>query len=265
MVLSMNILPPFLQVLGRKNRIIRKEVLWALSNVAAGTPEHVQALIDNGIINHAYSVISKGEFEVQKEAGWLVSNAAVCATAEQVQVMAEKHHLLDSLANVLKLPDTSLLKMALSSLDTVLSVGDSLGDPNPYALHLQNANIETTLTRLQEHKNTKVYEGAYNIQRDYFEVEGDTMDEEDTDDIEGNEVTPTSSQTSLNFGPPSGTVPQFSFGSTVQTGIPQFSFGAAPQQNTGMPRFSFSNPQTNVGTTQPQFMSNPQGNSFFKM
>jgi len=262
MVLQMNILPPFLQVLGRKNRIIRKEVLWALSNVAAGTPEHVQALIDNGIINHAYSVITKGEFEVQKEAGWLVSNAAVCATPEQVQVMADKHHLLDSLAYVLRLPDTSLLKMALSSLDSVLQVGSNFGDPNPYAEYLQSLNIEDTLEKLQNHKNTKVYEGACNIIRDFFEVEGDTMDEEDFDDVDDSQVTPTTSQSALNFGPPQGAntgAPQFSFGASV----PQFSFGAAAPQ-TNAPQFSFNNPQTNVNSSQPQFVTS-QGGSFFKM
>jgi len=217
MVLQMNILPPFLSVLTRKNRVIRKEVLWALSNVAAGTPQHVQALIDAGIISTAYNVIQKGEFDLQKEAGWLVSNASVCATPEQVQVMVSQHKLLESLALVLNLPETSLLKMALSSLETVLSIGGTLGDPNPYALHMESLKLDETLLKLQNHKNQKIYEAAYNISKDFFDVEddeGDTMDDELVDDGAG-ETAPQSNPAALNFGPPQGT-PQFSFSNQGQ-------------------------------------------------
>jgi len=215
MVLQMNILPPFLGVLKRKNRIIRKEVLWAMSNVAAGTSQHVQALMNAGVIDTANAVIQGAEFDLQKEAGWLVSNAAVCATPEQVHTMVEKHMLLESLAAVLKLSDTPLLKMALSSVETVLQVGNQLGDPNPYALKLESLQITEILTKLQQHKSPKVYDAAFNIARDFFDMEDeeegcDSMDDERAS-IDSSSSAPQSNPAALNFGPSTG-APQFAFG-----------------------------------------------------
>jgi len=228
LVLEMNILPPFLGVLKRKNRVIRKEVLWALSNVAAGTPKHVQALIDNGVIDTAYNVIKSGEFDLQKEAGWLISNAAVCATPEQVHAMVESHSLLESLAEILKITDTPLLKMALSSIDSVLQNGRELGDPNPYAERMDGLNITDSLTKLQDHKNQKVYDSAFEIMKTYFEEdEADSMDEDSVDATGAPQNTPAA----LNFGP----------NTTAAPGAPQFSFN---QNST----FSFTNPP-NPGQT----------------
>jgi len=213
LVLKMNILPPFLGVLKRKNRVIRKEVLWALSNVAAGTSQHVQALIDAGVIDTAYTVIKESEFDLQKEAGWLVSNAAVCATPEQVHVMVMSHYLLESLSLVLNMTDTSLLKMALSSLESVLQTGNALGDTNPYVVKLDSLGIVDTLTKLQQHKNPKIYDSAFNIARDYFEMEedeeGDSMDDNQTVDNES--AAPQDNPAALNFGPPTT---QFTFGAS---------------------------------------------------
>jgi len=229
LVLQMNILPPFLAVLKRKNRIIRKEVLWALSNVAAGTSHHVQALMDAGVIDTANSVILGSEFDLQKEAGWLVSNAAVCATPEQVQDMVEKHKLLESLAAVLKYPDIPLLKMALSSLESVLQHGNELGDVNPYAEALEALDVVDRLVTLQHSKNDKIYDLSSSIVRDYFgmddeEGEGESMDDEHAS-VDGTSSAPQNNPNALNFGP-STAAPQFTFGGST------FSFGA-PSQGQG--------------------------------
>jgi len=209
LVLQMNILPPFLGVLKRKNRIIRKEVLWALSNVAAGTSQHVQALIDAGVIDTAYSVIKDSEYDLQKEAGWLVSNAAVCATPEQVHDMVTNHFLLESLALVLQMTDVSLLKMALSSLETVLQTGSAMGDPNPYVVKLDSMNIADTLDKLQQHKNSKIYESAFGIAKDFFEMEEDEVDStmDDMGSLDNETSAPQDNPAALNFGPT-----QFTFG-----------------------------------------------------
>jgi len=125
--------------------------------------------------------------------------------------MVANHKLLESLAAVLTLPETSLLKMALSSLETVLSVGSTLGDPNPYAQILEGLHIDETLDKLQNHKVSKIYEAAYNIVRDFFEEEeeeGDMGDEMDGIDGTG---APQNAPAALNFGPAPGTTPTFSF------------------------------------------------------
>ena len=226
LVLQMNILPPFLQVLTRKNRVIRKEVLWALSNVAAGTAQHVQALIDASVIITANQVIETAEFELQKEAGWLIANASVCATPEQVRLMVDSHKLLESLAAILKLPDTALLKMALSSLEAVLNVGETCSesstDQNPYVVKLEELNVDETLNKLQMHKSKKIYEASYDILRDYFE----TDDQPDgMDDTLGDDASATGA-TGGAAAPAPGTNPALNFGPAPQTGsaMPQFSF-----------------------------------------
>ena len=199
LVLQMNIIAPFVALLDRKNRVIRKEVLWGLSNIAAGTPEQVGALINANILVLANNVIQNSEFDLQKEAGWLVSNAAVCGTPEQVRVMVEKQALVQSLASTLRLPDSRLCRMALSAIETVLGIGAQLGDPNPYVVLMQECRIDDTLYELQNHRSSKIFDKASEIVNDFFDtVEGDEL----PDDQPGGQPLAPQQPVQFSFGAP---------------------------------------------------------------
>jgi len=124
--------------------------------------------------------------------------------------MVKDHHLLESLALTLTIPESSLLKMALSSVETVLSIGSTLADPNPYAQRLEALHILETLEDLQTHKSQKIYEAAYNILREFFDEDDEEGDDDEVDSM-GDEGGDGHGPAALGLGPSSGSESQFSF------------------------------------------------------
>ena len=54
---------------------LRKEVCWALSNITAGTPAQLDEVMRTGLLELIVARLDKDEFDVQKEAAWVLANA----------------------------------------------------------------------------------------------------------------------------------------------------------------------------------------------
>lgn len=74
-VLDHGALPILRSLLNCKTKSIRKESCWALSNIAAGRRDHVEALIAANTIPRLLRILKEDEFDVRKEALWTITNA----------------------------------------------------------------------------------------------------------------------------------------------------------------------------------------------
>ena len=48
----------------------RKEACWAISNITAGTPGQIQAIIDAGVVPKLVEMLHGSDFDIQKEVAW---------------------------------------------------------------------------------------------------------------------------------------------------------------------------------------------------
>jgi hypothetical protein len=66
---------------------IQKEACWTLSNIAAGTADQIQCVLDSGSIPPLVNLASAAQTdpEVKSEACWVVLNATSCGSDEQVR------------------------------------------------------------------------------------------------------------------------------------------------------------------------------------
>ena len=116
---------PFLkQLVTHNNREIQKEACWTLSNIAAGTVDQIQAVIDSGAITPLVKLVSnnKTDQEVRSEACWVVLNATSCGSDSQIEVLVKEGCV--SVLGVL-LSEPSMVMMALEGLERVLQVEES--------------------------------------------------------------------------------------------------------------------------------------------
>ena len=64
--------------------IIRKEAMWTLSNVTAGSSDQIQAVIDTGAFPKIVHMLRTAEPDIQKEAKRVMDNVTSVGTTEQI-------------------------------------------------------------------------------------------------------------------------------------------------------------------------------------
>lgn len=120
-ILECDAVPRLKQLITHSNREIQKEACWTLSNIAAGTVDQIQAVIDSGAIPPLVRLVSDSstDQEVRSEACWVVLNATSCGSDLQIEVLVDEGCV--SVLGVL-LGEPSMVMMALEGLERVLQV-----------------------------------------------------------------------------------------------------------------------------------------------
>ena len=87
--------------------------------------------------------------------------------------------MIAPLCDLLSIPDTKVVEVALTGLGNILKLGhqDSglNGTPNPYALKVEECGGLDKIEFLQGHQNEKIYKKTFQIIETYF-----SQEEEDT-------------------------------------------------------------------------------------
>merc|ERR1712232_700159 len=123
-ILECGAVPRLKELVMHSNREIQKEACWTLSNIAAGTVDQIQAVIDSGAIAPLVKLASEPntDQEVRSEACWVVLNATSCGSDSQIEVLVDEGCV--SVLGVL-LSEASMVMMALEGLERVLQVEET--------------------------------------------------------------------------------------------------------------------------------------------
>ena len=110
-------------LVGHSNREIQKEACWTLSNIAAGTVEQIEEVLNSGVIPTLIKLTTSGKSdpEVKIEASWVLLNATSCGSSDQIQFLANAG-CVGVLCTLLT--DAAMALMALEGLEKILLVGE---------------------------------------------------------------------------------------------------------------------------------------------
>ena len=96
-----------------------KEACWMLSNVLAGTESQIQAVINSGVLPRVLEVLRHGDFKVQSEAAWAVSNLYHSGNKQQGYYLAEVG-VLDAIVPLMNVRHVEFTVNLLSTLQGAL-------------------------------------------------------------------------------------------------------------------------------------------------
>ena len=156
----------------------RKKGCWAISNIAAGSREQIQMVIDAGVIPLVVAMIISNNEEVEeikKEAVYVLSNIFSCGSDDQIMYLVKQDAIsgfLSSLDNNDSEEVVACLACCLEGLERVLKIGQDsnrFGEENPFVAKVEENDDFYKLEDLQIHKNTKICEKAQAIMEKYFE------------------------------------------------------------------------------------------------
>jgi importin subunit alpha-1 len=116
---------PFLQkFLYHKIPNIRKEALWALSNITAGTLTHVKAALNSGVVMNAVALTKDSDREVTREALLVVTNVIANSDEETLMYMRELKFIECFIWILKNYKDPELVLIVLKSILDFLRKGD---------------------------------------------------------------------------------------------------------------------------------------------
>ena len=175
-ILYCGAVPKLKELVTHANREIQKEACWTLSNIAAGTVDQIQAVIDSGAIKPLVKLVSDTttDQEVQSEACWVVLNATSCGSDSQIEILVDEGCV--SVLGVL-LGEASMVMMALEGLERVLQVEEArenarieMGDADKPGHSRNPALVSASLIEkaLDKHQNNAVTKRATRIWKQHF-------------------------------------------------------------------------------------------------
>jgi importin subunit alpha-1 len=188
-VLDAGVLKMAFKLFKSSKRSIRKETFWLLSNVAAGTPQQINAIVrSQAHLQHAVLSMQNAEFEIRKEAMWVVNNIITGGTDEHV-ILVCTMGAIASLSSMLTVNDPKVLEVVLDALEKIFLVGEKR--EKNYTTLFDEADGIDRLEALQEHENEEVYEKAINLLELFFGA---------SDENENENLAPQSDGNTFSFG-----------------------------------------------------------------
>jgi importin subunit alpha-1 len=185
-VISSGALPALLSLLSSPKDGIRKEACWTISNITAGSPMQIQAVIDasvprvrplcylltflSNIVPPLINILQNADFKTKKEAFWAISNATSGGLQEPNQIRyLVSQGCIKPMCDLLQSMDNKIIQVALDGLENILKVGEidkeaaGPGAVNTYAQYIEEAGGMVSIHNLQHHENLEIYKKCFYI------------------------------------------------------------------------------------------------------
>ena len=195
-----------------------------LSNIAAGNQDQLKQLMNTPdlVTKVLVQLSSSAEWDVRREAAWVVSNIATSGSKENVMKLVE-YGAIQPICELLDVGEVKMVLLAIESIQAILNAG--LDNEKIVQLIDEAEGIEK-LETLQQHENTEIYEKVVKIIEKYFNGE---------DAPESENIKPSFDSQSYSFGFP------------AVTGKAATDFGAGFMQQPAMTnQFNFNPPSFNT-------------------
>ncbi len=153
-----------------KNSQIRKESLWAISNII-GNDSQINKIFAVNIIPNIFYSVKDPDYEVMTEAIWVIGNLINTSNLENCVKLIDAN-VLDPIIYLLSnYMDSYTLILTLNTIDKLFEHGKytrHVHEYNPFVkLFVEKGGLES-IERLQAHKSEKIYALVSNLIDNYF-------------------------------------------------------------------------------------------------
>lgn len=153
------------------------DVMWCLSNIAAGSPEQAGALLKHPIMHDVHEILTYSDTKARKEVSYIYKNLSLRCSPAKLLDLASQGILL-RLERALRTPCASTINVS-STQNLLLLIDKLLGaaaektslcrSNNFIADMMEETGVVRTIEALQRHNNTTIYALSSEILTKYFE------------------------------------------------------------------------------------------------
>jgi len=169
-IISCGILPCFTKLFEHPKSGMRKEVMWALSNITAGRLQ-IQAVIDAEIFPKLFSMLSPRNGEavnVKDEIYYVCKNALQGGNGFQIQYLMDQG-VIQQLCDALDVNST-VLTVLLDGLKALLSYGEQSNTLKEITETIEKSVGVENIKSLQYHTSEDIQQRALNLLETYWEM-----------------------------------------------------------------------------------------------
>ncbi|XP_050530309.1 importin subunit alpha-3-like [Daktulosphaira vitifoliae] len=142
-----------------------KEAIWFLSNVMAGTPQQIQAVIDSDLLPTIITCLQIRTYDTRKEAVWCVLHLTINGTVEQ-KLAAIQAGAVEPLCELLTCDDGELVHMVLVGLLNVIMT--VMPEKEELCSEIENCKGLATIKKLRNNSNPEISRLANEIMKNVF-------------------------------------------------------------------------------------------------
>ena len=160
-----------------QKKSVRKEALWAISNVSADSHATLQSVIDCGLMGLICDIVRDGrsDSELRKEAIWTLCNAATVGNRDQIYtlVLKDRYKMAEVMCDFLETcRDPKTTRTVVDAIYAILCKGEDEEDTdNPFTGIIEECGGLAIIEDLQEDESPEVYEGAIRVLERFFDCE----------------------------------------------------------------------------------------------
>ncbi|XP_059654401.1 importin subunit alpha-1b-like [Cornus florida] len=173
-IINHQVLPRLLNLLtSNYKKSIKKKACWAISNIAAGNKEHIQAVIEANIIGPLVHLLQYAEFDLKLEAARAILNASFGCTHKQRKYLVSQG-CIKQLCDLLACPDPRIGTVCLEGPENILKAGedeknlDRTGGVNLSVQMINDvAEVVENIKNLRSRDKWEIYEKASKILETY--------------------------------------------------------------------------------------------------
>jgi hypothetical protein len=156
----------------------KKEVAWALANLAAGSYHQVEAILESSLLECVLDLLNDMDIQVRREALWIFSNITSNTVIDQCEKLVRLGILEKLVKELEKTTQERLLILCLQILSNTFHAGSYLTNLNGHT-ELQNPFVKKfeclggtgILEKLQNHSSFEVFTYATSVLTKYFKTE----------------------------------------------------------------------------------------------
>lgn len=164
----------FPKLLGHPNIIIRKEICWMISNIAAGTLIQLESLVEKDYLKIMTKILKEEESSIKYEAVWAICNFTLVEKRHLIEKIFQDN-IVDTVSSILKINQAKYIAVGLEAMCNLLKFGKTLfinqDGSNPVAIKIEQLGMFDYLEKLQFHESEVVYEKAISMIETYIDYD----------------------------------------------------------------------------------------------
>ena len=168
-MIDAGVIPALSKLLEMDRKAIRREACWALSNIAGGSSQQVQALFDATppVFPKVLEIVRTSTLDVRKEALWVLINGIESCSWESILYLVDTLQVLRVLCEMLSISNAAVLTVVLQCVHKLLKRAADKDQVDRFIAVLADLNAIDAIENLQSHGSAEVHRYIVAIGR-YF-------------------------------------------------------------------------------------------------